>query len=83
MARIFETISKVLIVIGAIIGIHPLAVFFSIPLYSLGLVGLWTSKTRSRESKLRWTIYPLIGIIIAWILILVGTWIYDVLMELI
>ncbi len=65
-----QTVGKCLIVIGALIGVVPLAVFFSVPLYSIGLFLLWGTGL-DRTKKLKWTFIPLILIIGVWIVIYV------------
>jgi hypothetical protein len=62
---------KFLIIVGAIIGIQPLAVFISVPLYTIGQIITWNSTIISQKSKLIWTIAPLLGILIVWILLMI------------
>ncbi|QHI37773.1 hypothetical protein IMCC3317_31550 [Kordia antarctica] len=68
---------KFLIVLGAIFGIHPFAVIISIPLYVIGLIIIWKSTIVSRKRKIIWTIAPVFGIFIVWILIILITLIFD------
>ena len=62
------TFAKVLIVSGAVIGIVPLAVLFSVPLYSTGLFLLWGT-SMDQKRKFAWTFIPLFVIIAVWIAI--------------
>ena len=60
---------KTLIIVGAIFGIHPFAIIISFPLYFSGVIMLWVDKKIPRKSKLKWTIYPILGIISFWAII--------------
>lgn len=70
--RLFKII-KVLIITGAVFGIHPWFIIISAPLYFLGVVILWVKVDLKRKVKLKWTLYPLLGVPCAWaIIFLVG-----------
>ncbi len=64
------TIAKSLIVLGALLGIQPLAVFFSVPIYAIGVLLLWKT-TMGRSVKLRWTLMPLVAIAVVWMAIVI------------
>ena len=68
---------KFLIVLGAIFGIHPFLVIISVPVYVIGLLIIWKSTVVSRKRKITWTIAPLFGILIVWILIVISTLIFE------
>lgn len=71
-----SVITKTLIIIGGIFGIHPLLIIISLPLYLTGVIILWLNKNISRKLKLKWTIYPIICIISVWLIIIISTFIY-------
>ena len=60
---------KTLIIVGAIFGIHPFAIIISFPLYFSGVTMLWVNKKPPKKSKLKWTIYPILGILSVWAII--------------
>lgn len=64
------TIAKSLIVVGALLGIQPLAVFFSVPIYAIGVLLLWKTPM-DRSVKLRWTFTPMVVIIVVWMAIVI------------
>ena len=61
-------VARIFLIVGAIIGIHPFLVALSVPLYLTGLILLWRSDVGSRL-KLRWVLWTLAGVVIAWALI--------------
>jgi hypothetical protein len=63
-----QTIAQCLLMIGAVMGIVPLAVFLSAPMYVLGLWLLWTAPI-DRSMKWKWTLVPLSCIAAVWLLI--------------
>lgn len=66
-------LARIFLLTGAIIGIHPFLVVLSVPLYLIGLVLLWRSNV-GPGVKLRWVLWTLAGIVIAWLLIVGITW---------
>lgn len=64
------SVGKCLIVIGALIGVVPLAVFFSVPLFALGLFLLWGTDI-DRAKKVKWTVVPLLLIVATWTIIVI------------
>lgn len=63
-----QTIAQCLLVIGAVVGIVPLAVFVSAPIYALGLWLLW-STPMERSMKWKWTFAPVACVAVIWLLI--------------
>lgn len=70
-------LGKGLITIGSILGIIPLAVLFSLPLFVVGEIILWKSDAIDRREKLFWTFLPIVGIIVIWTLIVLVTQLMD------
>lgn len=64
------TIAKGLILVGALLGIQPLAVFLSLPIYAIGVLLLWKTPI-DRSVKLRWTFTPMVVIIVVWMAIVI------------
>ena len=63
-----QVVGKCLIVFGATIGVMPLLVFFSVPIYSIGLLLVWKSPLE-KSKKLRWTVIPLVLVVVALIIL--------------
>ena len=61
-----QIIAKCFVVIGAMIGVVPLAVFLSVPIYLLGFVLLW-STAMDRSKNLTWAHAPLGLVLLTWI----------------
>lgn len=63
-------LARCLIIIGSIIGIVPLAIYLSLPIYLSGVFLLFKS-SKVKRIRLYWTILPLIGIMLVWAIIFV------------
>ena len=74
--RLFKFI-KVLIITGATFGILPWFIIISAPLYFLGVVLLWVKVDLKRKVKLKWTFYPLLGILCAWVVIILIAFLFE------
>jgi len=64
----YTPIGKVCLVVGALIGIVPLLVFLSLPIYIIGCIIILKSKMVKRE-KVMWVVMPLIAILAVWFII--------------
>ncbi len=70
MKNIKLSIGKGLVIFGTIIGIHPFAVFLSLPLFGIGNYLIFNFSGYSRKRKFQWIIWPFIVVFSIWIIVL-------------
>lgn len=64
----YVNIGKFLLIISALIGILPLFVFLSLPIYIIGFV-LIINSNLAKQGKIVWVSMPLIIVLIVWFII--------------
>jgi len=67
---------KTLVILGTILGIHPFAIFFSIPMFFIGNYLIHNFSDYSKKAKFKWILIPIIVIAVIWIAIVVATEIF-------
>lgn len=63
------TVAKALLILGGILGLVPLFLFISLPIYLVGAF-LIIKSDYSKKSKIIWIVVPLVIIVLVWSVIM-------------